>query len=138
MKIVDKMENVFQVRMFKDRINVINKSVPNYQRVQCRKYCSMVMSLHINFCCEDVGPPIATPIAKGIMERSLYWYVGSLQILTNTYITALTTKQVAMKKLFAACLIEHISLLQTKVTYTKKTLVVQVIRRSIVQIVNKT
>ena len=72
------------------------------------------------------------------MERSLYWYVGSLQILTNTYITALTTKQVAMKKLFAACLIEHISLLQTKVTYTKKTLVVQVIRRSIVQIVNKT
>ena len=28
------------------------------------------------------------------MERSLYWYIGSQAILTNTYIIALTTKQV--------------------------------------------
>ena len=27
------------------------------------------------------------------MERSLYWYIGTLRILTNTYTTALTTKQ---------------------------------------------
>ena len=26
------------------------------------------------------------------MERSQYWYIGSLQILANTYTTALTTK----------------------------------------------
>ena len=31
------------------------------------------------------------------MERSLYWYIGSLHILTNTYTAALTTKQVARK-----------------------------------------
>ena len=28
------------------------------------------------------------------MEKSLYWYIGSLHILSNTYTTALTTKQV--------------------------------------------
>ena len=28
-----------------------------------------------------------------IMERSLYWYIGNPSILTNTYTTALTTKQ---------------------------------------------
>ena len=31
------------------------------------------------------------------MERSLYWYIGSLHILTNTYTTTLTIKQVARK-----------------------------------------
>ena len=30
MKIVDMMEKVFQMRTFKDRINVINKSFPNF------------------------------------------------------------------------------------------------------------
>ena len=34
------------------------------------------------------------------MERSLYWYIGSLRILTNTYTTALTTKQGVRKVLF--------------------------------------
>ena len=29
------------------------------------------------------------------MERSLCWYIGSLRILTNTFTTVLTTKQVA-------------------------------------------
>ena len=48
------------------------------------------------------------------MERSLYWYIGSLHILTNTYTTALTTKQVARKVLFPPCLIEHIPLSQIK------------------------
>ena len=38
------------------------------------------------------------------MERSLYWYIGSLCILTKTYTTALTTKQVARKVLFLPCL----------------------------------
>ena len=41
------------------------------------------------------------------MERSLYWYIGSLHILTNTYTTALTTaltnKQVA-RKVVVSCL----------------------------------
>ena len=46
------------------------------------------------------------------MERSLYWYIGSLRILTNTYTTALTTKQVARKVLFPLFLIEHIPLSQ--------------------------
>ena len=46
------------------------------------------------------------------MERFLYWYIGSLHILTNTYTTALTTKQVARKVLFPPCLIEHIPLSQ--------------------------
>ena len=35
------------------------------------------------------------------MERSLYWYIGSLHILTNTCTTSLTTKQVAMKVLYS-------------------------------------
>ena len=59
---------------------------------------------------------------NGIMEISLYWYIGSLHILTNTYTTALTIKQVARKVLFPLCLIEHIPLSQIKMTYTKKTL----------------
>ena len=46
----------------------------------------------------------------------------SLHILTNTYTTALTTKQVARKVLFPPCLIEHIPLSQIKMTYTKKML----------------
>ena len=41
------------------------------------------------------------------MEGSLYWYIGSLRKITNRYITALTTKQVAMKVLFPPCLTEH-------------------------------
>ena len=61
-------------------------------------------------------------LLKGIMESSLYWYIESLHILTNTYTTALTTKQVARKVLFPPCLIEHIPLSQIKMTYTKKTL----------------
>ena len=51
-----------------------------------------------------------------------YWYIRSLHILTNTYTTALTTKQVARKVLFPPSLIEHIPLSQIKITYTKKTL----------------
>ena len=34
---------------------------------------------------------------NGIMESFLYWYIGSLRILTNTYTTALATKQVCKK-----------------------------------------
>ena len=52
----------------------------------------------------------------------MYWYIGSLHILTNTYTTALTIKQVARKVLFPPCLIQHIPLSQIKMTYTKKTL----------------
>ena len=52
----------------------------------------------------------------------LYWYIGSLHILTNTYTTARTTKQVAREVLFPPCLIEHIPLSQIKMTYAKKTL----------------
>ena len=33
MKIVDMMEKVFQMRKFKDRIKVINKSFPNFSDV---------------------------------------------------------------------------------------------------------
>ena len=44
------------------------------------------------------------------MERSLYWYIGSLHILNNTYATALTTKEVAKKVLFPPCLTGHIPL----------------------------
>ena len=50
------------------------------------------------------------------------WYIRSLRILTNTYTTALTTKQVARKVLFPSCLIEHIPLSQIKITHTKKRL----------------
>ena len=45
---------------------------------------------------------------NGIMERSLYWYIGRQPILTNTYTTVLTSKQVARKVLFPPCLIAHI------------------------------
>ena len=55
-------------------------------------------------------------------ERYLYWYIGSLYILINTYTIALTTKQVARKLLFPPYLLEHILLSQIKMTYTKKTL----------------
>ena len=54
--------------------------------------------------------------------RSLYWFIGSLHIVTNTYTTAFTTKQVARKVLFPPCLIEYIPLSQIKITYTKKAL----------------
>ena len=37
------------------------------------------------------------------MERSLYWYIGRLCILINTYTTALNTKQVVRKALFPPC-----------------------------------
>ena len=50
------------------------------------------------------------------MERSLYWYIGSLHILTNTYTTALTTEKVTKKVLLPPCLIEHIPLSQIKMT----------------------
>ena len=33
-------------------------------------------------------------------EETLYWYIGNLHILTNTYTTALTTKQVQGKCCF--------------------------------------
>ena len=48
MKIVDMMEKVFQMRTFKDRINVINKSFPNFWRVQCRSYSSAFIKIHEN------------------------------------------------------------------------------------------
>ena len=41
------------------------------------------------------------------MEKSLYWYIGSPHILTNTCTTALTAKPVARKLLLRPCLIEH-------------------------------
>ena len=63
-----------------------------------------------------------TLLKQNNRERSLFWYIGSLHILTNTYTTANTTKQVARKVLFPPCLIEHIPLSQIKMTYTKKTL----------------
>ena len=53
---------------------------------------------------------------------SLYWYIGRIHILTNTYTTAVTIKQFARKVLFPPCLIERIPLSQIKMTYTKKTL----------------
>ena len=40
----------------------------------------------------------------------------TLYILTNTYTTALTIKQVERKALLSPCLIEHIPLSQIKVT----------------------
>ena len=52
-------------------------------------------------------------------ETSVLVY-RSLHILTNTYTTALTTKQVARKVLLPPYLIEHIALSQIKMTYTKK------------------
>ena len=45
-----------------------------------------------------------------IIEGNPYCYIGSLRILTNTYITAFTTKQVARKAFFPHCLIQHILL----------------------------
>ena len=51
----------------------------------------------------------------------MHWYVGSLQILPNTYSTTLTTKQVVRKLLFTSFLIQRIILLPIKMT-KKKTL----------------
>ena len=42
--------------------------------------------------------------------------------ISNSSSVALTTKQIAREMLFSSCLIEHIRLLQIKMTYTKKTL----------------
>ena len=44
------------------------------------------------------------------MERSLYWYTGSLRKLADTYNTALSTKQVVRKVLFPPCSIKRIPL----------------------------
>ena len=38
------------------------------------------------------------------MEQFLYWYVGNLSTLANTYSIALTYEQVARKVLFPPCL----------------------------------
>ena len=48
--------------------------------------------------------------------ETLYWYIGSLHILTNTYTTTLTIKQVARKALFPPCLIQHVPLSHIKMT----------------------
>ena len=53
---------------------------------------------------------------NGIMERSLYWYIGNLRILINTYTAALSTKQVARKVLCRPCSVERIPLSQIKIT----------------------
>ena len=63
---------------------------------------------------EEIGISINLPYAEGTSEK--------LHILTNTYTTALTTKQVTRKVLFPPHLIKHILLSQIKITYTKKTL----------------
>ena len=47
--------------------------------------------------------------------RSLYWYIGSLCKLTNTYTAALTTKQAAKIMLFPR-FVEHIPLSSIKMT----------------------
>ena len=40
------------MRTFKlSLVSVINKSFPNFWRVQCRSYSSVFIRLHINFCC---------------------------------------------------------------------------------------
>ena len=44
----------------------------------------------------------------------MYWYIGNLCILTNTYTITHTTKQVAKKVMFPPCLIEHIPLSHKK------------------------
>ena len=59
------------------------------------------------------------------MERSLYWYMENLRILTNAYTTALTTEQVAKKMCFPPCLIEHIPLSHMQRTYTKNKAIVK-------------
>ena len=48
--------------------------------------------------------------------RFLYWYIGNLCILTNSYTTVLATKQVARKVLFPPCLLEHTPLSPIKMT----------------------
>ena len=50
-KIFNMIEKLFQMRTFKERINFINKSFPNFWRAQCCSYSSTFMSLDINFCC---------------------------------------------------------------------------------------
>ena len=57
---------------------------------------------------------------KRIMDKSLYWYIGSLSILTNTYTTALIIKQVARKVLFPPCLIEHVGLFFYYISVVRK------------------
>ena len=51
------------------------------------------------------------------MERSLYCYIVSLHMLTNTNKTALTIIQVARKVLFPSCLIGFIPLSQIKIWF---------------------
>ena len=58
----------------------------------------------------------------------MHWYVGSLQILPNTYSTTLTTKQVVRKLLFTSCLIQRIILLPIKMTKQKNARIKQVLR----------
>ena len=35
----------------KNNINTINKLYPNFWRVYCHRYCHIIMSRHLNFCC---------------------------------------------------------------------------------------
>ena len=54
---------------------------------------------------ESIGEVVLLDNLLKLMEASLYWYIGSLCIMTNIYTTPLTTKQIARKKLFSPCLI---------------------------------
>ena len=97
------------------------------KRTHLEKFLHHINNLHqnIKFTREEESNgelAFLDTLLKRIMERSLYWYIESLHILTNTYTTALNTKQVAGKVLFPPCLMEHIPLSQIKMTYTKKTL----------------
>ena len=61
MKIVDVMETVFQVRTFKNKINAINKLLPNFGEynavdIAVRSWDCIKISAMV----EDAGRPIAT------------------------------------------------------------------------------
>ena len=64
-------------------------------------------------------------VNNGIIERPLYWYIRRLHIVTNTYITAVTTK----KLLFSPCLIEHILLSQINDLYKGNARIKQVLKK---------
>ena len=109
--------NLLQKNLQYLRCSILQKSgndllmafIPFLKRTLLENFFHLINNLYgnINFTMEEESNRelcFLTLYWNGIMERSLYWYIESIHILTNAYAAALTTKQVSRKALFPPCL----------------------------------
>ena len=99
MKIVDMMEKFFQMRTFKDRINVINKSFPNFWKVQCRSYHSLPQSHQLTQATdiqeEEIKASINLPYVEGTSEK--LWRILRSHKIRSIFYTEMTLRKLLCK-----------------------------------------